>query len=550
MFQPSDGRSLHLSQLGLVVALGLFLGTAACESGGVADQTDDTFYMALDGTPQTFDPGKMRGAPGGRIAMNIFEGLLMPARTTDGAETTEDLVRPGVAKSWSVSEDGTTYTFELREDAKWSNGDPVTAGDFEYAWRRILQPDFDSAYASLFFCIEGAENFRKKEGEEGSIDDWSKVGIETVDDHTLRVDLRNPTPYFLELVAFYTWFPVPEETVQEHGDKWIKPENIVSNGAYTLEEFRSGRQIVMKKNPEYWDGENVSIERGVVELFQGQKAIINAYKAGQIHWSGSGLPLAEVSSLVMRPDYVNHPMLGIYYLKINVSDESSPLSNPKVRRAMSLALNRRSIQKLALKGMYKKADAFVPSNTGGYESTATLEYDLEKARTLLEEAGYPNGEGLPTVTILYNTSKKHRIVATKVQNMWEKTLGLTVELDNIEWKTYLEQVENLDYEIARAGWIGDYNDAMTFLELWTTGNGNNNTGWSNEKYDRLIEQASRESDRAKRERILQRAEELLLRKGPIIPLVEYSNNMLLSPRVKGFEPHNRNIHLLKDLRLE
>jgi len=550
MDHPSAGPLPYGALLAVLGALSLLLILPGCQSRGVAQETDETFYMALDGTPQTFDPGKMRGAPGGRIAMNIFEGLLMPAQTTEGAERTEDLVRPGVAKSWTISDDGTSYTFHLREDAKWSNGEPVTAGDFEYAWRRVLNPDFDSAYASLFFSIEGAEDYRKKQGEEGSIDDWSEVGIETVDDHTLRVELRNPTPYFLELVAFYTLFPVPRETIEEHGDKWIKPRNIVSNGAYTLEEFRSGRQIVMEKNPQYWDAGNVSIERGVVELFQGQKAIINAYRAGQIHWSGSGLPLAEVSSLVMRPDYVNHPMLGIYYLKINVSDDSSPLSNPKVRRAMSLALNRRSIQKLALKGMYGATKAFVPSNTGGYESTASLEYDLEKARRLLEEAGYPNGEGLPTMTILYNTSKKHRIVATKVQNMWEKTLGVTVKLDNIEWKTYLEQVENLDYEIARAGWIGDYNDPMTFLELWTTGNGNNNTGWSNEEYDRLIEEAKREPDRSERQRILQRAEELLLREGPIIPLVEYSNNMLLSRRVKGFEPHNRNIHLLKDLRLE
>ena len=502
----------------------------------------DTFRYALADDPETFDTAKMSGAPEGRVAFNVFEGLLTPAQTTKGAESTEDLVRPGVAKDWSVSDDGKTYTFNLRKDAKWSNGEPVTAEDFVYAWKRVLTPGFDADYVQLLWVLKNGEAYSK-----GEIDDFSKVGVEAVDEQTLKVELSHPTPYFLELVAFYTFFPQPKEVIEEHGDNWTDSKHVVSNGPYLLENYTTQQHIKLKKNPDYWNADEVSIPKAELRIIKDRNAVVNAFQAGDLHWTGAGLPIAQVSSLVMRDDYVREPMLGTYYYRINVTDEDSPLANPKVRKALSLAIDRRSIVKLTMKGLYEVPKGFVPSNLSGYESTAETEFNISKAKKLLKEAGYPNGEGFPKTAVLYNTDKNHKVVAANIQNMWSKNLGIEVELVNTEWKTYLERVDNLNYEIARAGWIGDYNDPMTFLNLWVTGNGNNDTGWSNEEYDSLIQEAKRESDREKRKELLQKAESILLEEGPVIPIYEYSSNMLLDNRIQGFKPHNRNIHLIKDL---
>ncbi|MFB6350503.1 MAG: peptide ABC transporter substrate-binding protein [Bradymonadaceae bacterium] len=504
--------------------------------------SDKTFTYALSDDPETFDTAKMSGAPEGRVAFNIFEGLLTPAKTTKGAKSSEDLVRPGVAKNWKVSDDGKTYTFHLREDAKWSNGQPVTAQDFAYAWKRAITPGFPADYAQLLNVIKNAEAYNT-----GEISDFSKVGVETPDKHTLVVHLKHPTPYFLELCAFYTFFPQPKKVIEKHGEKWTRSKNIVTNGPYILKSYKPQQEIVLEKNPDYWDAENVDIERAKLRIIKDKNAVVNAYKTGELDWTGTRLPISQISSLLMHDDYNREPMLGIYYYRINVTNEDSPLNNPKVRRALGLAVDRGSIVENVLNGLYDRANSFVPKNMPGYESTTTTNFDVKKARKLLAEAGYPEGEGFPTITVLYNTDKNHKLVAESIQAMWKKNLGVDIELQNKEWKTYLEDIDNLNYQIARAGWIGDYNDPMTFLDMWVTGNGNNDTGWSNDKYDSLIAKARETTDEDKRRKILQEAETLLMEKGPVIPIYDLSNNMLLSSDVKGFNPHNRNIHLLKDL---
>ena len=515
------------------------------ESGDDSAGSGETFKYALSDDPETFDTAKMSGAPEGRVAFNIFEGLLMPAETTKGADTTKDLVRPGVAEKWEVSDDGTTYTFHLREDAKWSNGEPVTSGDFLFAWKRAITPGFPADYAQLLNVIENAEAYNT-----GELSDFSKVGVEAPSERKLVVELENPTPYFLELVAFYTFFPQPKKVVKKHGEKWTRPKNIVTNGAYDLKAYNPQQEIILEKNAKYWDAENVSIDRAKLRIIKDKNAVVNAYKTGELHWTGTNLPISQITSLLMHEDYNREPMLGIYYYRINVSEEDSPLAKPKVRRALSLAVNRESIVENVLNGLYERADSFVPTNMAAYESTTETGYDIKKARELLDEAGYPKGEGLPTVTVLYNTDKNHKLVAESIQDMWKKNLGLDIELQNKEWKTYLEDIDNLNYQIARAGWIGDYNDPMTFLDMWVTGNGNNDTGWSNEKYDGMIKKARATTDPDERKKILQKAEKLLLEKGPVIPIYDLSNNMLLSSNVEGFKPHNRNIHMLKDMSLE
>jgi oligopeptide transport system substrate-binding protein len=504
----------------------------------------DGFTMAISADPETFDTAKMSGAPEGRIAFNLFEGLMMPGKTTENVNRSTDLVTYGVAESHTVSEDGRTYTFTLRKDALWSTGDPVTAEDFVYSWKRVLSPDFAADYANMLWRIEGAEAYNK-----GTENDWSKVGIHAKDANTLEVKLNGPVPYFLELVAFYTFFPVPQKAVEKHGEAWTRPENIVTNGAYRLAEYKPQQHIVLEANPKYWDAKNVSLPKATLRIITDATARVNAYKTGALHWTGGGLPLAQITSLLTHPHFRQEPYMGVYYYRVNVSTKDSPLNDKRVRQALSLATDRAGLVDNTLNGLFEVAMAFVPP-ISGYSSTATTDYSVKKARGLMAEAGFPKGEGFPKVQVLYNTDENHKLVAESIQDMWKRSLGIDVELVNSEWKTYLQNVDSLNYQVARAGWIGDFNDPMTFLDMWVTDNGNNDTGWSNAEYDRLIMEAQAETNIPKRLSALQKAETILLDDGPVIPIYFYTNNMLVSSELEGFEPHNRDIHLLKYLSLK
>ncbi len=528
-------------------------GAAKSNGGGKkadefkAGSKADMFTFAIAADPETFDTAKMSGAPEGRVAMQLFEGLLVPGPTTKGIQDSSKLVRPGVAKSYDVSEDGKTYTFHLRKDAKWSNGDPVTAQDFIYSWKRVLMPadksGFAADYAAMMYIIKGAEAYNAGKSE------WKDVGVEAPDEHTIVVHLKYVTPYFPELAAFYTFFPVPQKVVEKYGDDWTKPDHIVSNGAYILADYKPQQEILFKKNPHYWDKDNVKIAQAKARIITDRTAVTNAYRAGELHWSGASLPVSQISSFVSHPDYQRAPLLGTYYFKVNVSKDT-PLANPKVRQALSMATDRDTLVNNVLKGLYKPATSYVPTSMAGYESTTKIEYNPRKAKELLKEAGYgKGGKPFPKITLLYNTDQNHKLVAETIQQQWKSNLGIDVELVNKEWKMYQQDIDNLNYEIARAGWIGDYNDPMTFLDMYETGNGNNDTGWSNAEYDKLLEQARQEPDHAKRTKILQQAEQLLVQKGPIIPIYFYTNNALVARRIKGFEPHNRDIHLLKYMSL-
>ncbi|MFP4597337.1 MAG: peptide ABC transporter substrate-binding protein [Persicimonas sp.] len=561
MFEFS--RLRNTSSLALIALLAGALVATGCDKGGESngekapegaagsDNDDefragskvDQFTFVVSADPETFDTAKMSGAPEGRLAFQLFEGLMVPGPTTEGLDDPADLVLPGVAKSYEVSEDGRTYTFELRKDAKWSNGDPVTSEDFVYSWERVLSPDFPADYATMMYVIKGAKDYNKS--EDG---DWDEVGVEAPDEHTLVVELENPTPYFPELLAFYTFYPVPKDVVEEHGDDWTEPENIISNGAYKLATYRSQKEITLAKNEHYWGADDVSIDKAKVRIMPDRNAITNAYRSGELHWSGTSLPVSQISSFVAHPDYRRDPMLGNYYFRINVSDEDAPLSDKRVRKALSMATDRQSLVEDVLNGLYETADSYVPP-MAGYESTTTVEYNPKRAKALLEEAGYGEGEEMPEISLLYNTDENHKLVAESVQKQWKRNLGIDVELINKEWKMYLQDVDSLNYQVARAGWIGDFNDPMTFLDMWETDNGNNDTGWSNEEYDDLLDQIRSEPDVDKRQKLLQEAETLLLEEGPVIPVYYYTNNVLVSRELEGFEAHNRDIHLLKYMSL-
>jgi oligopeptide transport system substrate-binding protein len=504
-----------------------------------AGSKTDMFSVAMAADPETFDPAKMSGAPEGQLAFNLFEGLMMPGVTTEGLSDTSKLVVYGVAESHTVSEDGKTYTFKLRANAKWSNGDAVTSDDFVYAWRRVLTPGFPADYAQMMWVIAGAEQYNKGEQK-----DWASVGVKNPDAQTLVVTLTEPTPYFPELLAFYTFFPVPAKVVEANPDDWSKPEKMVTNGAYKLASYKPQQEIILEKSDMYWDKDNVKIPRARLRIISDLNAVVNAYKTGELHWSGPGLPVAQITTLLTHPDYMQEPMLGVYYYRVNVKGDG-PLSKPEVRRALAMAIDRESLVQNTMSGLFKPAWSFVPDSMAGYKSTASVKYDVTEAKRLLAAAGYADGVGLPEIELLYNTDQNHKLVAEAVQQMWKKNLGISVKLVNKEWKTYLQDIDTLSYQVARAGWIGDYNDPMTFLDMWMSENGNNDTGWANAEYDGLIKAARAETDAAKRLALLQQAEAMLLEQGPVIPVYFYTNNMLVSSKLKGFEAHNRDVHMLK-----
>ena len=504
----------------------------------IAGSSAEVFTAALAADPETLDPGKMSGAPEGRLAFNLFEGLLMPAPTTEGLTDSSKLVVPGVASGYEVSEDGKTYTFKIRPDAKWSDGNALTSQDFVYSWKRILTPGFPADYAQMLWIIKGAQAFN-----EGKNTNWEDVGIKAPSPDKLIVELNSPLPYFPEFVAFYTFFPVPKAAIEAHGDAWTKPENIIGNGAYTLDKFEPQKDVYLKKSETYWDASNVALPTVRLRIISNIDAVVNAYKTGELHWTGTSLPVAQISNLLMHPDYVRHPLLGTYYYRVNVSKDG-PLKDVRVRQALSMAVDRDQLINQTLKGLYTAANSYVPESMPGYKPSTTVASNPKKAKKLLEEAGFGDNNPLK-ITVLYNTDENHKVIAESLQSMWKANLGIDVTLENKEWKTYLQDVDTLSYEVARAGWIGDYNDPMTFLDMWVGGNGNNDTGWDNAEYNQLISDANAEADPAKRLELLQKAESILLTEGPIIPIYWYTNNMLVSRHIEGFEPHNRDIHLFK-----
>ena len=495
---------------------------------------DNGFVFAIGGDPETLDPAKARGVNEGKIIDNLFEGLLdHPLGGTAPV--------PGVAARWRVSDDGLTYIFSLRRDARWSNGDPVTADDFRYSWLRVLDRKTAAPYADMLFVIEGAKSYY-----EGRSEDPSKVGIKVLDAHTLQVRLAYVAPYFLELCAFQTFRPVHRATVSTHGMRWTRPENIVSNGAYVLSEWAAGQRLEARKNPHYWARNAVTLEMFRVVVVQENTTMVNLYESGELDWTGgSDLPAIKMASLSRRSDYHEDPYNGVYFYRFNIDHKT--LADARVRRALSFAVNREAIAKV-MQGGVRGTGRFVPASEGFPPTREVHQFDPERAQTLLAEAGYPGGRAFPRLRLLYNTQENHKRIAEMVQQMWRRHLGIAVDLENQEWKVYLANIKSRQYQISRSGWIGDYHDPMTFLDLWTTGNGNNNTGWSDREYDALIDKARREGNPRDRLADLSRAEKTLLTRGPILPIYHYARSYLLNPSVEGFRSHRLDRHPIKYMR--
>ncbi len=511
------------------------LGVVCFASPSVGQE--QVFRINNTAEPESLDPALVTGVPEHRIISNLFEGLT----TTDPKDLSP---RPGMAASWTISRDGLVYTFKLR-DARWTDGKPVTAHDFVYAWERVLNPKTGAKYAQqLYQYVKNADDYNK-----GRITDFSQVSVKALDDRTLQVTLKCPTAYFLDLTSFYTLYPVPRWALESHGKDWVKPGKIVSNGPFRLVSWVPQKELVLDKNPQHWDAGTVKLQKVVFLPTDDVNTAYKQFLAGDSDWIPT-VPPAQIDSARNRPEFYVTPYLGTYYFRINIS--KPPMSDVRIRKALSMAVDRESLTKFVTKAGEIPTSTFVPGGMRGYEGVRGFPFDVAAAKKLLAEAGYPDGKGFPKVELLYNTNELHRVVTQAIQQMWKEHLGIQVELVNVEWKVYLARQSSLDYQISRAGWIGDYVDPNTFLDMWITGGGNNQTGWSNKRYDELIAQAACKIVNAKdRMRAMQEAEKLLVADEiPIMPLYTYVNKGMLSRRVKGWLPNILDQHPLKYISME
>ncbi len=493
--------------------------------------------------PSDLDPQLVTGVPEHMILMSLFECL------TD--EDPKDLHPvPGVAERWEISPDLLTYTFFLRKNAKWSNGDPVTARDFHESYRRVLEPSLAAQYAYMHYVVKNAEEYNT-----GKLKDFAQVGYKVIDNHTFQISLVGPTPYFLSLINHTSWMPVHMATITKHGSayerggKWTRPENFVGNGPFVLDQWKINDLITVKRNPHYWDKATVKLDGIAFYPIASQDTEERMFRSDQLHVTET-VPLAKIPVYKKNnPELIRiEPYLSTYFYRINVT--KPPLNDKRVRKALALAIDRESLVNNILKAGQIPALAHTPPGTAGYTPRAQLTGGVAEAKKLLAEAGYPDGKGLPPIELLYNTQEAHRIIAEAIQQMWKKNLGFEAKLMNQEWKVYLDTQRQLNYQICRAGWTGDYVDPNTFLDMWMTGGGQNETGWGNKEYDRLITEAGRTGDLAARLELFQKAEAILMDEVPIIPIYIYTRQHLISPKLKGWYPTLLDQHPYKHLWFE
>ena len=515
------------------IALSMILLLAACggDSGGETrvevGNREGVFHFGNHSEPQGLDPHIVTGVPEHHILTALFEGLV-----TKNPETLEP--EPGVAESWDISDDGMTYTFHLRNNAKWSNGDPVTAEDFRWSWQRAISPLLGSEYSYMYYPIENAEAYNL-----GNEPDFSKVGVSVLDDYTIQVKLNSPTPYFLQLLDHYSMFPVHRATVEKFGSatdrlsQWAREGNIVTNGAFALTEWQINSHLRVEKSPLYWDADKVKLNAIVFYPTENLVTEERMFRDGQLHRTEE-IPLEKIKTYQAEQPEITHiaPWIGSYFYMLNTTRE--PLTDVRVRKALAMAVDRALIADTVTQGVYRASTALVPPGTVGYSPPHLFDYDPEQARQLLAEAGYPGGQGFPPIDILYNTHEDHRKIAVAIQQMFMQNLNIQVNLVNQEWKVYLDSHNNMNYDISRRGWIGDYVDPYTFLSMYITDGGNNKTGFSNARYDEIVlKEAPAELDRDKRYALYHEAETILLENMPILPIFTYQYKHLFTTSVKG-----------------
>ncbi len=527
----------------LAFCLAVAGGCARRETAADAGIRDGTLLVGNAAEPADLDPDVITSFTDSNIDYALLEGL------TSIDEKTA-LPVPAAASSWEASSDGLIYTFHLRLGMLWSDGEPVTAGDFAYSFRRILTPIFGAKYSYMLWPIRNARAFN-----EGQLADFSQVGISAPDPLTLRLVLERPTPYLPALAAHTSWLPVNPRTIArfggmtDRGSAWTRPGNFVGNGPFVLSEWVPNARIVAVKNPRYWDAAHVRLNRIVfypVESFDTEE---HDFRAGQMHVTYS-LPVSKIAGYRgMDPPRLRvDPWLSTTYLTINVT--KPPLDRLLVRRALALGIDREAITRDVLSGTAIPTRSLTPPGCAGYTPKAEVSDDFEQARRLLAQAGYPGGAGLPVIEIQAFSEGSTTRVLEAIQSMWRRELGVRVTITPLEQKTLYENQQSLNYQIGTAGWVADYPDPSTFLNQYVTEGGNNWAGWSDREFDRLVAESERTADNGRRYELFQRAEAILLGQAPIIPLYLLPRIYLIHPAVRGWDPSVLGFHNFKKVWLD
>lgn len=501
--------------------------------------------VIINGTePETLDPAIMTGFAEMRIAQGLFEGLTRPDPRTGQPI-------PGLAERWEVSPDGCIYTFYIRQNATWSTGQPITAVDVIYSWLRVLDPATGADYAGQFFYIKGAEQYYNATNKDPAL-----VGIHALNAHTLRVELKHPAPFFLDLCALPAFAVVPRMTIEKYGEQWLNARPLPVSGPYELVCWRLNDRVRLRKNYLYWDAPNTHIQTIDFLPVGAPNTALNLYETGaaDVILDKDMVPVELLDQLLTRPDCHRFNYLGTYFIRFNVT--KPPFNNLNVRKAFALAIDKRRIVEKITRAGEKIATHFTPDGVADYNPPAGLGYDPAEARRLLAEAGYPAGKGFPRVQYSFDASaigpaKLNAKIAVELQQMWRQTLGIEVELRQLERKIFFSAQSRLDYDISRSSWVADYNDPNTFLDIFLSTSGNNRTGWKNSTYDTLIQQANMQTNKQTRAALFREAEKILVAEEvPIVPLYFYTGiNFYDTNRVQGIYPNLLDLHPLNAIRI-
>jgi oligopeptide transport system substrate-binding protein len=513
--------------LALALVIGLLAGLFG--SAALAAEGDQTLTFVLHNEPDGIDPNITSNSFASPFLSNAFEGLV---RTNSNNE-----LEPGLAESWEISEDGLTYTFHLRDGLKWSDGTDLTSADFAYSIERVLTPETAAQYVNMVTeYIKGADAFYNGEGT------FEDVGVKTPDPLTLVIELSAPAPFFLDILSMFVYSPVQKATIETNGDQWtLKPESYIVSGPFRITELNLGESVVMEKNEYYWQADAVKLDKINFRYIKEQATALTAFQAGEIDGFRE-VPLDDVPQLKAESDefYVLPTFATTYYL---INNEKAPYDNPLVRKALNLALDRQSLIENVLLSSDQPASALVSPGSAvdgqdytegrpDYGITATA--DVEGARAALAEAGYPDGEGFPTMQLSYYTNPQVKKVVEAMAQMFKDNLNIDVEISTEEWAVYYTNVQAGNYEVAAMGWGADYQHPMTFFPLFVTDDQTNNSRYGNPDYDAMVAEARNEIDPVKGVELMRAAEDILMNDYPMIPLYHRSTNLMMKEYVKGW----------------
>ena len=506
-------------------------GETAAPAEGTSSGLDLSVQIGPD--PETIDPALNSAVDGGNMIVEAFETLMIV--------DADNKIVPGQAESYDVSDDGLTYTFHLRDGLKWSDGTPLTAEDFVYSWKRLADPNTAAPYAAdMLGYVKGYE-----EAAAGNID---ALGLSAPDDKTFVVELSVPCVYFAKLITHGSMVPVQKATVEANGDQWtLKPETYVSNGPFKMIEWVPGSHITFAKNENYWNADKVTVNTLKFVLMEDSNASYSAYQAGEVSLI-KDVPTEEVPGLKGKEDFHIDPIMGTYYVSFQTQKE--PFNNPDVRKALSLAVDRYYVANTVMQGTYLPATNFVgpgisdaedgssfeevtKKESGDFFNISDHDADVAKAKELLAKAGYPDGQGFPTIEYMTNDASYHKPVAEYLQSCWKETLGINMDIKIVEWGTFTPTRRAGDFQIARDGWVYDYDDPSNMLNLMKSTSGNNNGKYNNPEVDKLLDTANSTADVAEHYADLHKAERMILDDSAIAPLAYYSDFWLQDPKLKG-----------------